>query len=76
MTAVNVTTDGKTTVVEDTKTNTVSVTTTGPQGPGGGFDLVQTDKIEGSVIYYDASANTFRADTTWTTNTLTDGGNF
>ncbi len=33
MTAVNVTTDGKTTVVEDTTTNTVSITTTGPQGP-------------------------------------------
>ena len=33
MTAVNVTTDGKTTVVENTTTNTVSITTAGPQGP-------------------------------------------
>lgn len=90
MTTVNVTTaeskvlvttpDG-TTVVQAPVTTTVTATTAGPQGPKGdtgdaGLVLDSSSKVEGSVIYYDATANTFRADTTWTTDTLADGGNF
>jgi len=90
MTTVNVTTtenkvlvttpDG-TTVVQAPVTTTVTATTAGPQGPKGdagdaGLVLDSSSKVEGSVIYYDATASTFRADTTWTTGTLTDGGNF
>ena len=77
MTAVNVTTDGKTTVVEDTKTNTVTVTTTGPQGPASsGFVFNGTGKVNNSIVYYDSSAEEFKADTTTTKLSLVEGGNF
>jgi hypothetical protein len=77
MTTVNVTTDGKTTVVENTATNTVSVTTTGPQGPAAsGFIFNGTAKVDNSIVYYDSSAGEFKADDTWTIQTLVTGGNF
>ncbi len=77
MTAVNVTTDGKTTVVENTKTNTVSITTAGPQGPASsGFTFNGTGKVNNSIVYYDSSAGEFKADDTWTIQTLVIGGNF
>jgi len=77
MTTVNVTTDGKTTVVENTATNTVSVTTTGPQGPAAsGFVFNGTAKVDNSIVYYDSSAGEFKADDTWTIQTLVTGGNF
>lgn len=75
MTTVNVTTDGKTTVVRDAVTSVVSVTTTGPQGAKG-LDLDETAKVNGSVVYYDSAAGKFKADTTWTTSTLVVGGDF
>ena len=80
MTTVNVSTAGKTTVVQDTTTNVVSVITAGPQGAGAGagagLQVDATAKIDKSVVYYDATAGTFKADTVWTTSTITDGGNF
>ena len=77
MTSVNVTTDGKTTVVEDTTTNTVSITTTGPQGPtAAGFVFNGTAKINDSVVYFDSSAGEFKADATTTKLSLVEGGNF
>lgn len=48
---------------------------TGPQGEKG-IELDETAKIDGSVIYYHAASATFRADTSVTTSSLTDGGNF
>lgn len=75
MTAVNVTTDGKTTVVQDAVTSVVSVTTAGPQGAKG-IELDETAKVNGSVVYYDSAAGKFKADTTWTTSTLVTGGDF
>ena len=77
MTAVNVTTDGKTTVVEDTKTNTVTVTTTGPQGPtAAGFVFNGTSKVNNSIVYFDSAAGEFKADNTTTKLSLVEGGNF
>ena len=77
MTSVNVTTDGKTTVVKDTATNTVSITTTGPQGPAAsGFQFNGTAKVDNSIVYYDSSAGEFVADATWTIKTLVKGGDF
>lgn len=48
---------------------------TGPAGSGG---LVVNDvaKVNKSVVYYDATTATFKADNTWTTDTLVDGANF
>ena len=77
MTAVNVTTDGKTTVVENTSTNTVSITTTGPQGPlASGFDFDGSGKVDDSIVYYDSAAGEFKADNTTTKLSLVEGGNF
>ena len=64
------------TVQTSGRTNTVQIATQGPQGPVGAFTLADTDKVDGSIIYYDSGTTSFRADTTWTTDTLTDGGNF
>lgn len=81
MTAVNVTTDGKTVVVKDTSTNVVSVTTTGPQGPQGPqgplpFPFDGTATVDKSVVYYDSASGEFRADDTWTISTIVKGGDF
>ena len=77
MTAVNVTTDGKTTVVENTATNTVSITTTGPQGPlASGFVFDGSGKVDDSIVYFDHAAGEFKADNTTTKLSLVEGGNF
>jgi len=77
MTSVNVTTDGKTTVVKDTTTNTVSITTTGPQGPvTAGFVFNGDAKVDDSIVYYDSAAGEFKADNTTTKLSLVEGGNF
>ena len=89
MTTVNVTTtkntvtvteNGTSTVVETPVTTVVTATTAGPQGPkgdaGSGFSLNQTAKVDKSVIYYDSASGEYRADATWTINTIVLGGNF
>ena len=77
MTAVSVTTNGKTTVVENTTTNTVSITTAGPQGPAAsGFTFNGTGKVDDSIVYYDQAAGEFKADNTTTKLSLVEGGNF
>ena len=77
MTSVNVTNvKNKVAVTTDGTTTIVTATTAGPQGPPGDFDLVQSGKVDKSVIYYDQSADTFRADDVYTAETLTDGGSF
>ena len=77
MTAVNVTTSGKTTVVQNTATNTVSITTTGPQGPlAQGFDFEGTNRVDDSIIYFESSSGLYKADSTLTKLSLVEGGNF
>ena len=89
MTTVNVTTTtnkvlvtegATTTVVESPTTTTVIATTAGPQGPqgetGSGFTLNQTAKVDKSVVYYDSASGVYRADDTWTIETIVLGGNF
>jgi len=76
-TTINTLTAENTTVAVATNT-TVTVATIiaeGPQGPAGmGIDEVA--KVDKSVVYYDAPAQQFKADASWTISTLTDGGNF
>ena len=77
MTQVNVTTQQNTvTVNSSSNVTTVTATTAGPQGPPGDFELEQASKVDKSVIYYDETAATFKADAVYTADTLTDGGSF
>ncbi len=77
MTQVNVTTQKNTVTVSTSgQLTTVTATTAGPQGPPGDFGLNQSAKVDKSVIYYDQSADIFKADAVYTAETLTDGGSF
>lgn len=89
MTTINVTTQantvavtaaGQSTVVQVPSTTTVTATTIGPQGPTGGtfsqYTLDESSVVDGSLIYYDVSSGEYKANATWTTSTVTDGGNF
>ena len=84
MTTVNVTTtnntvtvteDGSSTVVQNPVTSVVTATTVGPQGPKG-ISLNDSAKVDNSIVYYDSSSGEFKADATWTIQTLVTGGNF
>ena len=56
---------------------TVELTTAGPQGPAAaGFTFDGSGKVNDSIVYYDSSSDTFKADNTTTKLTLVDGGNF
>tara|TARA_R100000152_G_scaffold19952_1_gene12665 strand:+ start:697 stop:963 length:267 start_codon:yes stop_codon:yes gene_type:complete len=88
MTSINVTEvtntvvateNGTTTTIETPVTTVVTASTIGPQGPqgaAGNFTLSDDNKVDKSIIYYDSTASTYKADSTWTTSTITDGGNF
>ena len=58
---------------------TVELTTQGPQGPAfatTGTTLDDSNKVDGSVVFFDSSSGTFKADATTTKLTLVNGGNF
>jgi hypothetical protein len=63
---VTVTEDGSSTVVQNPVTTTVTAT----------FTLNQAAKVDKSVVYYDSASGEYRADDTWTINTIVLGGNF
>ena len=75
MTTVNITTNKNTVTIDEDNSSVITVATQGPQGPAV-MDLADDNKVNKSIIYYDSTAGTYKADSTWTTNTLTDGGNF
>ena len=67
------------TVSQVSDVTTVEITTQGPQGPtfsSSGTTLNDSSKVDGSVLYYDDSSGTFKADSTTTKLTLVNGGNF
>ena len=74
MTSVNITTTKNTVTVNEGESTVVTIATTGPQGAS--FSLQEINKVDGSVIYYDQTSATFKADATTTKLTLVDGGNF
>jgi hypothetical protein len=90
MTKVNVTTQNNTVEVTDSTgtsvvtspvTTTVTASTIGPQGPqgvagSGGITISDSGKVDLSVVYWDSSAETYKADATWTISTLVVGGSF
>ena len=78
MTSVNITTNKNTVTIDENNSSVITVATQGPQGATGsaGFTLSDDNKVNKSIIYYDSTAGTYKADSTWTTSTITDGGNF
>ena len=67
------------TVSQVSDVTTVELTTAGPQGPtfsSSGTTLYDSAKVNDSVVYFDSSSGTFKADATTTKLTLVDGGNF
>ena len=92
MSQVNVTIDGQALVSPVTQQSIVvvappsgapqlSIVTAGPAiSTGGTFaalaDVDASDKANKSVIYYDSSSGKYKADSTETLITISDGGNF
>ena len=67
------------TVSQVSDVTTVDIATQGPQGPtfsSSGTTLNDSSKVDGSVLYYEDSSGTFKADSTTTKLTLVNGGNF
>jgi|TARA_R100000479_G_C6291682_1_gene166818 hypothetical protein len=67
------------TVTQVSDVTTVELTTAGPQGPtfsSSGATLDDSAKVNDSVVYFDSSSGTFKADATTTKLTLVNGGNF
>jgi hypothetical protein len=79
MTSVNVTAP-VTKVTVDGSTSVVTAITAGPQGPTGpvgpGIFVDDSAKVDKSIVYYDSASGEYKADATWTTDTLVLGGNF
>jgi len=76
MTTVNITTNKNTVTVDESNSSVIEVATQGPQGASAA-DSVDTDNaVDKSIVYYDGSSSSLKANNTWTTDTLTNGGNF
>ena len=79
MTTVNITTNKNTVTIDEDNSSVITVATQGPQGPqfsSSGAGLTDDNKADKSIIYYDSTAGSYKANSTWTTDTLTNGGNF
>ena len=74
MTTVNITTNKNTVTIDEDNSSVIQVATQGPQGSS--FPISDDNKIDKSIIYYDSASGSYKADSTWTTSTLVDGGNF
>ena len=76
MTTVNVTTNKNTVTVDENNSSVITVATQGPQGASA-TDIINLDNaVNRSIVYYDSTSSTLKADASWTTSTITDGGNF
>ena len=78
MSSVNVSST-RNTVTVNGDTSVVTVTTQGPQGPAfaaTGTSLNDSNKVNNSVVYFDSTSGTFKADQTRTVENLVAGGTF
>ena len=75
MTTVNITTNKNTVTVDEGDPSVITVATQGPQGANASMVNV-TNAVDKSIVYYDGTSSSLKADATWTTLTLVDGGNF
>ena len=67
------------TVSQVSDVTTVELTTAGPQGPSfavSGTTMDDSAKVNDSIVYFDSSSGTFKADASTTKLKLVDGGNF
>ena len=72
---IDVTDNNVTTTVKVPETSVVTAITVGPQGANAA--MIDTDNaVNKSIVYYDGSSSSLKANSTWTTDTLTNGGNF
>ena len=75
MTSVNITTNKNTVTIDEDNSSVITVATQGPQGAQG--TTIDVDSaVNKSIVYYDGSSSSLKANNTWTTDTLTNGGNF
>ena len=75
MTTVNITTNKNTVTIDEDNSSVITVATQGPQGAQG--TTIDIDNaVNKSIVYYDGSSSSLKANNTWTTDTLTNGGNF
>ena len=76
MTTVNITTNKNTVTIDEDNSSVIQVATQGPQGASAD-DIINLDSVvDKSIVYYDGSSSSLKANNTWTTDTLTNGGNF
>jgi len=76
MTSVNITTNKNTVTVDEDNSSVITVATQGPQGASA-EDAINLDSVVNkSIVYYDSTSSSLKADATWTVSTLVDGGNF
>ena len=76
MTTVNITTNKNTVTVDESNSSVITVATVGPQGDSATDKINLDNVINKSIVYYDSTSSSLKADATWTTSTLVDGGNF
>ena len=75
MTSVNITTNKNTVTIDEDNSSVITVASQGPQGAQG--TTIDVDSaVNKSIVYYDGSSSSLKANNTWTTDTLTNGGNF
>ena len=79
MTSVNITTTKNTVEVNEGETTVVTIATQGSQGESfsnTSTALDDTNKVNNSLVYFDSTSGTFKADQTRTIENIVDGGNF
>ena len=76
MTSVNITTNKNTVTIDEDNSSVITVATQGPQGASAADSVNIDNAVNRSIVYYDSTSSQLVADATWTTNTITDGGNF
>ena len=76
MTSVNITTNKNTVTVNEDNSSIITMATQGPQGASAADSVNIDNAVNRSIVYYDSTSSRLVADATWTTNTITDGGNF
>ena len=74
MTSVNITTNKNTVTIDENNSSVITVATQGPQGANASQINVD-NAVNKSIVYYDSTSSSLKADATWTTSTLVDGGN-